>query len=466
MDSEGAGGTPEPANAAQPSPSSPDAAEAAAAAEKKKKKKKDKVRSAWISFAGRIVAQIVGAAATIVLGIYLVTNHRANSNSEAAPRVARAARAAGAEPSLAVLPFDNYSGDASQDYFVNGMTEALIADLARVRGLRVISRTSSMHYQGQKKALPQIADELGVDLLVEGSVARSGNRVRITAQLIDGESDEHIWAKSYEDEVEDVLTLQTRIATAIAAEVRGAVSSSGGPGTRRAVDPAVYDLYLRGRNAWNLRTPQGFEQAQSYFQQAIDKDPSFALAYAGLADTYQVAGLSSGVTEAPARARAAAERALALDESLGEAHSSLAGTLHRPLADIPRAEAAFLRAIELNPGYATAHQWYAIMLAEEGRDREALEHAERAVALDPLAGVMRQTLALVNYYGRRYDRAISDGRGALELAPQTVAGATDRGALADRARATGRRSPLPDRTGLDDARGACDIGDRSLPRWR
>jgi len=424
METEGPGGTPDPASTAQPSPSSPDgtdaasAAEAAAAAEKKRKKKKDKVRSAWISFAGRIVAQIVGAGATIVLGIYLVTNHRANSESEAAPRVARAARAAGAEPSLAVLPFDNYSGDASQDYFVNGMTEALIADLARVRGLRVISRTSSMHYQGQKKSLPQIADELGVDLLVEGSVARSGNRVRITAQLIDGATDEHIWARAYEEKMEDVLTLQTRIATAIAAEVRGAVSSSAGPGARRAVDPAVYDLYLRGRNAWNLRTPQGFEQAQDYFQQAIDKDPSFALAYAGLADTYQVAGLSSGVTDGPTRARAAAERALNLDDSLGEAHSSLAGTLHRPLADIPRAEAEFLRAIELNPGYATAHQWYAIMLAEEGRDREALEHAERAVVLDPLAGVMRQTLALVNYYGRRYDRSISDGRAALELAPQ------------------------------------------------
>ena len=423
METVGPGDTADPPSVAQPSPSSPDApdtlsaAEAAAAAEKKRKKKKDKVRSAWISFAGRIVAQIVGAAATIVLGIYLVTNHRASSESEAATRV-RAPRAPGAEPSLAVLPFDNYSGDASQDYFVNGMTEALIADLARVRGLRVISRTSSMHYQGQKKSLPQIADELGVDLLVEGSVARSGNRVRITAQLIDGETDEHIWARSYEDKMEDVLTLQTRIATAIAAEVRGAVSSSAGPGTRRAVDPAVYDLYLRGRNAWNLRTPQGFDQAEDYFQQAIDKDPSFALAYAGLADTYQVSGLSSGVMDGPTRARAAAERALDLDDSLGEAHSSLAGTLHRPLADIGRAEAEFVRAIELNPGYATAHQWYAIMLAEEGRDREALEHAERAVALDPLTGVIRQTLALVNYYGRRYDRAIADGRSAIELAPQ------------------------------------------------
>ena len=415
MDSEGPGGPTDLSNAPQPSPSVPDADEAAAAAEKKKKKKKAKVRSAWISFAGRIVAQIVGAAATIVLGIYLVTSHRGEPD-RASSRVPRVARTLGAEPSLAVLPFDNYSGDASQDYFVNGMTEALIADLARVRGLRVISRTSSMHYQGQKKSLPEIAGELGVDLLVEGSVARSGNRVRITAQLIDAASDEHIWARSYEEKVEDVLALQSRIATAIAGEIRGAVSSSAA-GARRAVDPEVYDLYLRGRNAWNTRSPEGFEQARTYFQQAIDKDPSFALAHAGLADTYQVAGLLSGTPDGPARAREAAERALALDDSLGEAHASLAGTLHRPVADIPRAEAEFKRAIELNPGYATAHQWYAIMLAEEGRDREALEHAERAVALDPLAGVMQQTLGLVNYFGRRYDRAGADARRALELAP-------------------------------------------------
>jgi TolB-like protein/Tfp pilus assembly protein PilF len=415
MDSEGPGGPADPPSAPQLSPSVPDADEAAAAAEKKKRKKKAKVRSAWISFAGRIVAQIVGAAATIVLGIYLVTSHRGEPD-RAASRVPRVARTLGAEPSLAVLPFDNYSGDASQDYFVNGMTEALIADLARVRGLRVISRTSSMRYQGQKKSLPEIAGELGVDLLVEGSVARSGNRVRITAQLIDGASDEHIWARSYEEKVEDVLTLQSRIATAIAGEVRGAVSSSAA-GARRAVDPEVYDLYLRGRNAWNTRSPEGFEQARTYFQQAIDKDPSFALAHAGLADTYQVAGMLSGTSDGPARAREAAERALALDDSLGEAHASLAGTLHRPVADIPRAEAEFKRAIELNPGYATAHQWYAIMLAEEGRDREAMEHAERAVALDPLAGVMQQTLGLVNYFGRRYDRAGADARRALELAP-------------------------------------------------
>ena len=464
MDSEGPGGPTDLSNAPQPSPSVPDADEAAAAAEKKKQKKKAKVRSAWISFAGRIVAQIVGAAATIVLGIYLVTSHRGEPD-RASSRVPRVARTLGAEPSLAVLPFDNYSGDASQDYFVNGMTEALIAELARVRGLRVISRTSSMQYQGQKKSLPEIAGELGVDLLVEGSVARSGNRVRITAQLIDAASDEHIWARSYEEKVEDVLALQSRIATAIAGEIRGAVSSSAA-GARRAVDPEVYDLYLRGRNAWNTRSPEGFEQARTYFQQAIDKDPSFALAHAGLADTYQVAGLLSGTPDGPARAREAAERALALDDSLGEAHASLAGTLHRPVADIPRAEAEFKRAIELNPGYATAHQWYAIMLAEEGRDREALEHAERAVTLDPLAGVMQQTLGLVNYFGRRYDRAGADGTARPRARTAPHAGAADPGPLARRAGPRGGSGAAAERATGDDIGGTGRAGHRLQPERR
>lgn len=205
--------------------------DATAVAERKRRKKREKVRSAWISFAGRIVAQIVGAAATLFLGIYLVTNHaKVEAEPGANSRVARAARTTGIEPTLAVLPFDNYSGDASQEFFVNGMTEALIAELARVDGLRVISRTSSMHYQGQRKSIPEIAKELNVGLLVEGSIARSGNRVRVTAQLIDGPSDEHIWARTYEDEVKDVLALQAEVATAIAAEIRHALTSS--PGVR------------------------------------------------------------------------------------------------------------------------------------------------------------------------------------------------------------------------------------------
>jgi TolB-like protein len=216
----------------------PASAEGAALDISKRKKKKDKIRSAWISFVGRIVAQILGAAASVILGIYVLSSYKDGANRGTAAHVARESRASAAEPSLAVLPFDNFSGDATQEYLVDGVTEALIADLAQTRGLRVISRTSSMHYKGQRKALPEIAAELGVDLIIEGSVARSGNRVRVTAQLIDGPRDEHLWARSYDYTVSDVLALQSEITSAIAGEVRAVV-----PGTSLARDDAA-----RGRD--------------------------------------------------------------------------------------------------------------------------------------------------------------------------------------------------------------------------
>ena len=411
---------PEPAPAKGAAAAGSVSADAEAAA-KKKKKKKDKVRSAWISFAGRIVAQILGAAATVVLGIYVVSNYKGGSDrgGESSTRTTREARAAGSEPAVAVLPFDNFSGDASQEYFVDGITEALIADLARTRGLRVISRTSSMYYKGQKKSMPDIAAELGVDLLVEGSVARSGNRVRVTAQLIDGARDEHIWARTYDHKVDDVLALQSQIATAIAGEVRGVVpGASGQSPSRRAVDPAVYELYLRGRHAWNKRTPEAMQEARRYFQEAVDKDPNFALAHAGLADTYHLIGPSADIPDAPAKARAAAERAIQLDETLAEAHTSLARLLHRTTRDVDRADIEYRRALELNPGYATAHQWYGTLLAESGRHKEAQEHGERAVALDPLSAAIRQSLALMYFVARRYDRAAVEARRALEITPE------------------------------------------------
>jgi TolB-like protein len=207
---------------AVPGPASPDGVSPEIS---RKKKKKEKVRSAWISFVGRIVAQILGAAASVILGLYVLSSYKDGlDRAKSAPtRVPREPRPAGAEPSLAVLPFDNFSADASQEYFVDGVTETLVADLARIRGLRVISRTSSMHYKGQKKAVPEIAAELGVDLIIEGSVVRSGNRVRVIAQLIDGRRDEHIWARSYEHTVDDVLAVQSEIAKAIAGAVRAEV---------------------------------------------------------------------------------------------------------------------------------------------------------------------------------------------------------------------------------------------------
>jgi TolB-like protein/Flp pilus assembly protein TadD len=391
---------------------------------RKKQKRRQKVRSASISFVGRIVAQLIGAAATIFLGLYVIggvggRQDAADSAAAKVPAVAAApVRDASGHTSLAVLPLDNFTGDPRQDYFADGMTEALIADLAQIKGLRVISRTSSIHYKGQRKTIPQIAQELGVDLIVEGSVAASGNRIRVTAQLIDTKSDEHMWARSYDNQARDVLTLQGRVAAAIAREVGGVLTSQQQQrlNVRDAIDPDVYELYLRGRSAWNERTPAALEKALRYFDQAIDRAPRFAPAYAGLADAYLVPGVNVAPPEADRRARAAAQRALDLDDDLAEAHASLAAVLHRD-ADVAAAKREFVRAIELNPGYATAHHWYAMLLAEEGRDKEATAHAERAVALDPLSGHVRQTMALVHYYGRRYEETIAEGQRALKLVP-------------------------------------------------
>jgi TolB-like protein/Tfp pilus assembly protein PilF len=393
----------------------------------KKKKKKDKVQAAWISFVGRIIAQILGATATVVLGVFVLQKYQdANDRPPSSTDRTAAATPSTSKPalppregvvSLAVLPLANFSGDAAQEYFADGMTEALIADLARIEGLRVISRTSSMQYKGHQKSLTEIAQELGVDVIVEGSVAKSGERVRITAQLIDAKRDEHIWAKSYDQTARDVLALQGRVAAEIVREIKGVLPNAQQTrlSERRAVNPAVYDLYLRGRHAWSRRTPEGFQAAIEFFDQAIKQDPDFALAYAGLADTYSLYPGRDPI-ETGTKAKAAAERALALDDSLAEAHTSLAAILHRR-AEIGAATREFDRALDLNPSYATAHQWYSIMLAEEGRADEGIKHAAQAVALDPLTAQMHQVYGLVLYYARQYERSEGESRLALELGP-------------------------------------------------
>jgi TolB-like protein/Tfp pilus assembly protein PilF len=399
---------------------STEGASASSSSEKEKKKKK-KVRNAWISFVGRVVAQVVGAVATIVLGVYFI-NRTSPPSREAESRPepavpARVVRPAGDRASIAVLPLQNLSGDPTQEYFADGMTEALIASLAQVKGLRVISRTSSMHYKQHSKTLPEIAQELGVALIVEGSVARAGDRVRVTAQLIDASRDEHLWARSYERTSRDVLGLQEEVATAIAREVTGAAQSRQRTTQAASVDPEVYDLYLRGRHAWNQRTAAGYTDAIRYFDAAIARDPKFALAHAGRADAYHLAGRALDV-DAAAKARAAAARALELDDTLAEPHASLGGLLHRIDVDIDAAQREFRKAIDLNPGYATAHQWYAILLAEEGQSDEAVREAQQAVSLDPLSGPIQQTFGLVLYYARQFDRAENAARRALELSSQ------------------------------------------------
>ncbi len=323
--------------------------------------------------------------------------------------------------SLAVLPLENLSGDPDQEYFADGMTEALITDLAQIGELRVISRTSVVHYKGTHKTLPEIARELHVDGVVEGSVQRSGSRVRISAQLIQAPTDTHLWAQSYERDLSDVMTLEDDVARAVAEEIRVKLTPQEQARLSRArpVNPNAHEDYLRGRYFWNKRTEQGLRKGLEYFQQAIGKDPNYALAYSGMADSYSL--LVNYHILAPREAfpagEAAAKKALELDDMLAEAHASLAfAKLHYDW-DWPAAEKEFKRAIELNPGYATAHQWYAEYLAAMGRYDEALKEINRARELDPLSLVIKTNVGKQLFWAHRYGEAIKELKDTIDLDP-------------------------------------------------
>ncbi len=264
-----------------------------------------------------------------------------------------------------MLPLENLSSDVSQEYFADGMTDELITALGTINGLRVISRTSVMLYKHARRPLPQIARELNVDAVVEGTVLRSGDHVRITAQLIRATADEHLWSQSYEGNLRDTLELQNDVARAIADRIRVKVTSKEQTPLEKPklLNPDAYDAYLKGRYFWNKRTEQGLKEAVDYFDEAIAKDPNYAPAYSGLADSYALLGDweygALAPNEAFPRAKAAATKALQLDDSLGEAHASLALCMKSFDWNWKDARGELLRAIELSSSYATAHQWYA-----------------------------------------------------------------------------------------------------------
>jgi TolB-like protein/DNA-binding winged helix-turn-helix (wHTH) protein len=320
---------------------------------------------------------------------------------------------------LAVLPFENLTGDPGQDYFSDGFTEEMITQLGRTNPaqLGVIARTSVMVYKRGPKPVDEIGRELGVQYVLEGSVRRDAQRVRITAQLIRVKDQTHLWAQEYDRELKDLLVIQTDIAREIALESRTALqSTSANAAVLSAEDYEAYDLYLKGRYYWNKRTPDGFQEAADYFQQAIGKSPKYARAYAGLADTF---GLMSTWYLGPqnglmGKARAAALRALELDETLAEAHASLALVQENYDYNWYAAEKEFRRAIQLDPDYATAHQWYAENLAWQGRFEEALAQSERARQLDPISVIIAADDGAILYYARQYDRAIEQCRRALD----------------------------------------------------
>ncbi len=334
---------------------------------------------------------------------------------------------------LAVLPFENFTGDAGQEYFSDGLTEEMISQLGNLdRGhLGVIARTSVMHYKHSPESIPQIGKDLGVQYVIEGSVRRDSERVRITAQLIQVKDQSHLWAREYDRDLGHLLELQSEIAREVANEIEFSLSgrrpietareaAAHVPGAKSGASSyETYDLYLKGRYFWNKRTTEGFRQAADYFQQAIDKDPQYGRAYAGLADAFALMSTwyVGPQNELMPKARTAALRALELDESLAEAHASLALIKENYDYDWSGAEKEFRWAIQLDPQYATAHQWYAESLSWQGRFEEAFAESERARQLDPLSLIIASDYAAILYYSRQYDSALKQCRSELEPGP-------------------------------------------------
>ena len=357
--------------------------------------------SRW-KFAAKILAGIV----TVVLIAFLVWKigwkHRSSTIH-----------------TIAVLPLENLSGDPGQDYFADGMTDALITDLGQINALRVISRTSITQYKGVHKPLSQIAHQLNADAIVEGTVQRSGERVRITAQLIHAESDTHLWAHAYEGNLSDILTLQNHVAADIANQIRIELT----PGERAVlkstviVKPTAYEAYFKGRYYWDSRSTNGITNAIDYFEEAIRDDPNFALPYAGLAQVY--AALPSYLAVPPrqcyGKAKIAATKALELDDTLADAHTALGGVALTNDYDWSTSEREFQRAIYLNPGYADAHHWHAINLMFMSRWEEAIAEIEHARQLDPMSIIINANIGFVYYHAQRFDEAIAAEHKALEL---------------------------------------------------
>ncbi|WP_050044801.1 tetratricopeptide repeat protein [Bradyrhizobium sp. LTSP849] len=330
--------------------------------------------------------------------------------------------------SLAVLPLVDTSEDPSQDFFADGMTGELITQLGKVNALRVISRTSAMTYKGAHKSLATIARELNVDAVIEGSVMRAGGRVRITAQLIHAPDDGRVWADSYEGDVRDALTLQVRVARAVAEQVRVTLNHGERAAFEKArpVDPSAYENYLKGRYFLNKRTGEALKVAIRYFRQAIEIDRNYAEAYSGLADAYALAGdWEYGVlstTEAFSKATAAASKALELDGTLGEAHTSLAFALDLYGWDWDVAGSEYEAAIRLNPSYATAHHWYAWHLMLMGKTTQALQEFTQAQSLDPLSLIIGADIADALSINHDFGAAVAQSRKTLELDPGFAVG--------------------------------------------
>jgi len=326
--------------------------------------------------------------------------------------------------SIAVLPFKNLSGDPNQEYFADGMTDTLITELAQVGVLRIISRTTAMQYKTTNKTLPEIARQLQVDAVVEGSVQRSGNRVRIDAQLVHAPTDRQLWAQSYERDLSDILALENQVARAIVKEIHGKIRPEELAHGRniRSVDPEAQEDYLKGLYYWGRR-PMGLQKGIGFFQQALERQPTYAPAYAGLALSYATMGSWENGALSPRetmpKAKAAALKALELDDTLSQAHAALAYVQFHYDWNWVAAEKEFQRSLQLNENDPTAHHWYSHLLTAAGRNTESLAESKRAQELDPLDPGISIHLAWLYYYAHEYDKVIDQSRLVLEAAPQS-----------------------------------------------
>ena len=332
--------------------------------------------------------------------------------------------------SLAVLPLQNRSKDPEQEFFVDGMTDALISDLAQIGALRVISRTSAMRYKDSQKPLPEIARELRVDAIVEGSTLRAGDRVRISVQLIEAATDRTLWSQRYERDLVDILTLQSEVARAIAAEIKIQVTPEEQARLVHAtpVVAAAHVAYLKGRYQWNKYTSRSFAAAVEQLEESLRIDPNYALAWAGLASTYVAMANTNTIapSEGYPKAREAALKGLALDAGNAELQETLGFVARFFDWDWPAAERGYVRAMELNPGYGLAHARYANLLASLGRFNEAVAEAEKAYSLDPQSLILHTAVGDVMFYARQYERSIEYYSKCLEFEPDFAAAHTDR----------------------------------------
>ncbi|HKW17035.1 MAG TPA: winged helix-turn-helix domain-containing protein [Terriglobales bacterium] len=357
------------------------------------------------------------AAAVMVAAIFLLRLTLFYEGSNGSSRISKIR-------SLAVLPLRSLSVDRQEEYFSDGMTDELITRLAKIRGLRVISHTSVERYKQSRQSLPQIARDLGVDAIVEGTVLRSGDDIRITAQLIDAHSDQHLWAESYQGGARDVLMLQAQVAREIAEQV--GINLTAGKQARSSseqqIDPAAHEAYLKGNFYWDTFTCNGFETALKYYQEASARAPDFAPAYSGLANTYfKLGDWRCWPLETLNQAETAAQRATELDPQLGDAHDALGQLAFYHSWDWDKAEKELSKAIELEPNDAGIHSDYAIFLVAMGKREQALAEMNKALKLDPVSEPTGMTAVYIYYLARQYDMGIAQAKKTLEMFPASYA---------------------------------------------